>query len=510
MSAVTAKNIGAINIEGTAPGFLSKLKSFSLDSVNLSVSPWILFGLFAILVIAGGIYISNLKTKIADPKNVKTALDSQRLFLQDVMSFYAKPRSDVFTITQRTPKELGDQVLESENSLINYCPLTVQDTGYLGPVVDGTFAERDAVQMALRAGARCFVLNIDFHTEQSLPTELFGLPNEPCLLYRDLAGTIRSLNAGQIRNVAQALADFSFSNAISNKNDPLYVVLYFRRTPPKGTLEYLQFLSKVAEQLEPLIPYHLGQTSEGDFHRQAKQSELFYLPVSRFEKKVLIFCNADTSAFRLKPANTYPPNKDLDYLTHVRIYKESTETFGVTDTVEANVPAKATVDTVAMYTIVPPDKKKTVTDATKLRWSIALSDPGKNPSAAAFAYLQDELGVQCLPLWFYAAIKPSPSVLQDMRSKAAGAVDASGNMPTAPDVSGNVNVNVNVKKPEMPAPSSETPKEDEFAKIMIRYAACGIRPKAKAVRFVRPATFTPKAPSTRMDGNQGNLTTPTI
>ena len=512
MSAVTAKNIGALNIEGPSPGLLSKLKSLSFDKLSLSAPPlWVTFILAAIATFAAGYLIYKISGTTAVPKNVRDIASDQRLLLQDVMSYYYKSRLDASAITKTTPNVLGDQIQENENSLLNYCPLTVQDAGYLGPTNNGVFAERDAVQMALRAGGRCFILNIDMHDDQSLPIDLFGAPREPRLFYRDTSDTIRSLNSGTVRNVAQALADFAFSNSLSNMNDPLFVVLYIRNMPSKDTATSLAFLSSIAEQLEPLIPYHLGQTSEGDYHRQMKQNDIFYTPVNRFEKKVIILCNADTSAFRTqKPA--YAPMKDLDYLTHVRIFRESTQTFGMTGLVGQNQAAKAIVDTVASFTIIPPDKQKQTVDNTKLRWTLALGNPGKNPTLQAFTYLQDTLGVQSIPLWFFSAERPSKSAIDELKKNSKDAITASGvEAPEAPKKPEGVNVNVNVSTPTVPAPPATSEAEkDELPSIFARYAQCSFRPKPKPLRFVRPATFTPKAPSTKMDGNQGKLTSPTM
>lgn len=503
MSVVTAKNIGSLNIEGPSPGFLSKLKSFSLDSFSVPTPPlWVYVILGAIASFVAGYIIYTISQTTAIPKNVRDIVTSQQLLLQDVMSYYYKNRLDVTTLTKSTPKAIGAQVEESENSFINYCPLTVQDAGYLGPTVNGAFAEREAIQMSLRAGARCFVLNIDYHDDQSLPLELFGAPREPRLFYRDTSGTIRSVNSGTVRNVAQALADLSF---VGTSSDPLLVVLYIRKTPSSiGSPDYLNFLSKIAEQLEPLIPYHLGQTSEGDYHRQMKQNDLFFTPISRFEKKVIILCNADTSAFRKqKPA--YAPIKDLDYLTHVRLYRESTQTFGVTGQPDQNQGAKALVDSVAAYTIIPPDKQKQTIDSTKLRWTMTLSNPGKNPTLQAFTYVQDALGVQSIPLWFFSAERPSASAIDELKKNSKDAI-TTPKAPKTPD-----GINVSVSAPTVPSPPATSESEkDELPSIMARYAQCSYRPKPKAIRFIRPSTFTPKQPSTKLDGNQGKLTTPTM
>jgi hypothetical protein len=235
-----------------------------------------------------------------------------------------------------------------------------------------------------------------------------------------------------------------------------------------------------------------------------KQNDLFYTPIQRLEKKVIVLCNADTSAFRNK---NFAPNKDLDYLTHVRIYRESTQPFGVTRQPDQNQAAKAIVDTVASFTIIPPDKKQQTIDSTKLRWTIALGTPGKNATLQAFTYLQDALGVQCIPLWFFSAERPSASAIDELKKNSKeGIANTAMEAPKKPD---GINVNVNVNTNITPPSTSESEK-DELPSILARYALCSLRPKPKAIRFVRPSTFTPKQPSTKMDANQGKITTPTM
>lgn len=499
-----------IKIDGTAPSFVEKIKAFRIGAQQIPMPPWWVFALFFfIAAVVAGVVISKLKNQTATPANARSTLDSQRVAVQNAISTYYKNRKDVRSIVKTTPAALGAQVQDNENSLINFAPLTCQDTGYLGPLDNGVFAENDATMTALRAGARCFVLNIDYHDDQTLPVDLFGKPNDPRLIYRNEAGVIKSINTGDIKLVAQALANGAFSNTVSNLNDPLYVVLFFQREPKGSVDDKLAYYSKVAQQLEPLIPYHLGQTPQGDYHRQQKQNDMIYQPITDFEKKVIIFSNVDTSTFRGK---NFAPTKDLDYFVHLRLYKESTDTYGATGQVESRTMPRGIVNSVTNFTVIPENKYKDTSDSTKMRWTMAYTHAAANPSIASLNYMMKTLGVQCIPLWLFSTKTPSASAMKDLRASMAG------NLPTVetPTVANQVAgataasaASAGASAPPAP-PADEKPNEEEFPKLMAVWIQSSFVPKPKAIRFIRPAPFTPQAPSTRMDAQGGNLTTPTL
>jgi hypothetical protein len=480
-----ADKIGQLSIDVSTPPWLEKLKGLDINAMEIPMpSPMVIGIFFVILVIIAFRYIRSLQSVTAKPENVQTVLKKQTGIVQGIVPTYYRQRLDASSILRSTPKAVGEQVASNEDSLINFAPLTVQDTGYLGPLQDGVFAEKDAVQMALRAGARCFILNIDYHEDQGLPYDLFGNPDEPRLLYRDVGGVIRSINAGDIKLVAQSLADMAFSNVLPNRNDPLFVVLFFKKTPPVKSNQYVPFLSKVAEKLEPLLSYHLGQTPQGDYHRQGKQNELMYQPISYFEKKVIFISNVDTSAFRtVKPP--YVPSKDLDYLVNLRIFKDTVEDMGATSPIDEKVFARSTMNTINSYVIIPTDKQSSAIDSTKLRWSMAIGPSGTNPSLAVFSLLTRDLGVQSIPLWIFDDVKPTASTLQLMKSDKP--------LPAAPA-----------------AGATEQTSKEDLPVLLTYWKQASFMPKPKAIRFVRPDPIVPKQPSPKLDSNQGRITTPTI
>ena len=222
-------------------------------------------------------------------------------------------------------------------------------------------------------------------------------------MYRDEGGVVRSLNAGNIETIAQNIADLAWNDSVAQKNDPFLLVLYFIRTPPENTREYLDFLSKVAVSLNPLYPYLLGQTPEGVYNRQGRQEQLMFVSTSTLEKKLILLCNVDTSGFRTSTQDfnrTYLPKEDLDYWTHMTIYKQNPETpLGMTSIAGKLNNPKAMVEKVDYYTTLPTDAntQRTAISATKEKFTIAMSPLGLNPELKTLIKLQETYGVQSIP-----------------------------------------------------------------------------------------------------------------
>lgn len=182
--------------------------------------------------------------------------------------------------------------------LLNFAPLTVSNAGYLGPDVDGIY-DTSAIRQALDLGFRCFVFNIDYYQGSPKDSEKFVPPGDPCLLHRDDQGVIRSANCGRISQMAQALADQAFSTSLNTGKDPLLVFLMFKNTPDKikepGT--YTRFLSKVAEEIQPLRAKFLSRINNVRFSNLENQNQLFTQKFEDLMGKTLIFTNVDTSVF---------------------------------------------------------------------------------------------------------------------------------------------------------------------------------------------------------------------
>jgi hypothetical protein len=298
----------------------------------------------------------------------------------------------------------AQEVSEKENCLINFQPLTVIHPGFMGPLKDGVYDDVEGVRTVLRMGARCLVLPIDYHDRESMPST-FPPAKTPCLMYRDEGGTVRSINGGSISKVAETIRNVAWSDIVTQRNDPFILILYFLRTPEQNTREYLDFLSKVAIDLQPLTSYLLGQTPEGVYNRQARQNELLFVNTNQLEKKLLIFCNADTTGFRTSQTDfkhTYYPKEDLDYWVHMRIFKQNLDTpLGITGIPVRSVMPRSMIDNTTYYTSLPADAttKRTAVEGTKEKFMITLEKAGQNPTSATLTKLLDEYGVQGVPLF---------------------------------------------------------------------------------------------------------------
>ena len=380
----------------------SLLDTFLLSS-SLSVgSPenpltWILV-LLILGVLIGSLYgIIKARSATSTPNNIATVKAQQSAVFETTFASEYKDKQSLRSAVQQ------QQVADRENCFINFQPLTVVHPGFLGPVKDGVYDEKEGVLALLRMGARCFVLPIDYHDKDTLPAA-FPPANKPCLLYRDAGDTIRSLNGGSIAKVAQAIADGAWNDSVSQRNDPFVLVLYFVRTPTPNTKAYLDFLSQVAKDLAPLSPYLLGQTPEGVYNRQGRQDQLLFVTTSTLEKKLLVFCNADTTGFRTSTKDfnhSYLPKEDLDYWVHLRLYKQNAQTpLGVTETPEKSGIPRGLVETLSYFTTLPSDARtqKSAVDRTKERFTIVLSPPGEVPSAQTTKTLLDTYGVQAVAL----------------------------------------------------------------------------------------------------------------
>lgn len=379
-------------------GVSSLLSATSTDFTDPS-SPFFWFLVVLVLaIVVGSIYaIVKAKRTASTPDNIATILDQQLSIFQAKFSKEFKDRKSLAVAIRE------QAITDREACLINFQPLTVVHPGFLGPVRDGVYDEQEGVLAALRMGSRCFVLPIDYHDRETLPAA-FPAPNTPCLLYRDTGDTIRSINGGSIAKVAQAIADGAWSDLVNQRNDPFILILYFVRTPKENTKEYLDFLSQVAKDLAPLSPYLLGQTPDGVYNRQARQNQLLYANLASMEKKLLIFCNVDTSGFRSSQTDfkhTYLTKEDLDYWVHLRLYKQNRETLvGATSVPEQGGMIRGIIDTPDYYITMPEDvtTQRAAVNGTKEKFWITLSPAGANPEVTTVTKCLDTYGVQAIPL----------------------------------------------------------------------------------------------------------------
>lgn len=429
--------MNALNI-----GISGSLLAFSFDSSTL------LYSFIFLFVLAAAIGLSLILTKQAElstPSNITRIQGLQTTQLEALLQPYSKPKKSLISL----------DVPLNQKALVNFAPFTVYNPGYLGPTENGVYKEEEGVSTALKAGARCFVLPIDYHDNNGLPKPAFPSAGEPCLLYRDSGGTIRSLNAGSIQKVAQTLANLAFNDVIPSNRDPLVVILYFVKTPQANSREYLRYCSSVARQLNPLIPTMLGQAPEGVYNRQARQDDLLYTPLTNIERKTILMCNIDTSIFRNpKSVGLQPvaPTQDLDFMVHLRLYAQTDTSIGATERASQNQFPRGFLETFSYYTTIPEKRRKDTTETNRIRWITTI--PTQTPTVEQVKTATDSLGVQAVSLPLYALTAENQPLLSLWKE--------------------------------------------------------GWRTKPLPIRFTRPDPIQPKTPSPRLNANKGQLSSPSL
>lgn len=420
------------------------IEQFTVSPQMLSIVGAIL--ILTIIGVSTYFIIKNQRT-LSTPSNVAAIQASQLVAYEGLLGPFMKKSVVLTDFITGTPTVKGDPMTSEEKILVNFAPLTVLHPGFIGPLVNGVFSEKEGVKLALQIGARCFVLPIDYHDEASFNEPLFPAAGQPCLLLRDAGGAVKSLNAGRIKKITQTIADLAFNSITKGSTDPFILVLHFVKTPdsqknPKG---FLKFCSQVAKELAPLTQYHLRQTPQGSYTRQERQDQLLYMPLDQVEKKVLIFSNLDTSLFR---TSSYKPNEDLDYWINLRLFKESTNSLGLTQQANQNQFVRGMIDTLSYYTTIPKDSVSAMVEKTKIRWSIAL--PVDKVSVADIKTAFVTVGVNSVPLLL--------------------------------------------------ATTDST--------VLEHWRATTWVPKPKLLRFTPPQPVIPQTPSPKLNSNQGKITAP--
>ena len=301
---------------------------------------------------------------------------------------------------------------ENERALLNFAVLGCRVAGYLGPCMNGVFAEESAVESAIKMGCRLFVLDIDY-----LDTK----PSKPVLVCRDDLGNLLSNNTGSIQKVAASIIAYTRRQRGAG-TDPILVLLNIQRLPggqPKGR-QALQFMSEIARQLSPMYQYLLRATEEGDAQQQRLQDVLFKLPITRFENQVILLANVDTSGFRDRDQGEFDPQRDLDLLVNARVYTNEDKALKNYQFPDSSKIASAVVNTWSYYTTIPAANYTSEIEKTRNTFSIAMMRSlSKPPAPEDVDTLVNKLGVQGI------VIHPFPNV-DEFASKEEGATLAAG------------------------------------------------------------------------------------
>ena len=286
-----------------------------------------------------------------------------------------------------------------EYTLQNTQPLTIKQAAFLGPLPEGHFDTETGAVQALRAGFRSFIFQIDYLDKKRDDTK-FASPGIPTLLYRADDGGLVSENSGDIRAVAQSIANSAFRPEVPRYTDPVIIYLHILRAPSviRDADGYKNFLSTIAKALNPLAPNHLGMTPLGSFNRQKQEAVLLRTPLNTFEGQVIILCNADTTLFRNASPKINPAD-DLDFWVNARVYLNSSEdVIGITQMpLTGAVPSVVVVDLKNILTL-SPQKMDAFAAQAKNQFVIAMPSQMANPTVDELDKAKNLLGVNMIPL----------------------------------------------------------------------------------------------------------------
>jgi len=355
-----------------------------------------------------------------------------------------------------------DVMPESQQNFVNFYALASRFTGYIGPMSNGYFDPDMAVQMAVNAGCRVFVLDIDYLDDC---TGNAAAPYFPQLVVRDAQGKLivrytsnlpmcNDTTHSLLRTVCEKINFYAFADSCQQSIDPVVIVLYFLRQPPGSykSKAVLDYYSNVAKALAPFENRLLtNELDGGTFYRQKQEGRLLINPITDYNGKVLIFSNANTSGFR---DVAYDPSEDLDFMTNLRLSYTQTK-LGVTDNESSTM--YGILQTAEDFTMIPADRIDAAVEQTKLCWTVALSrDPTQPVSQEIYNQITKNMGVHCVP-----------AVLFD-------------------------------------------PSANDYMFTDKTFKTYGFIPKPEELRYIKPPVVTPAKPNPSTDAKQGMLRAPVI
>ena len=301
---------------------------------------------------------------------------------------------------------------ESQRCFVNFYSLGCRYTGYIGPMKEGYWNPEKAVQLAIKAGCRTFILDIDYLDEcvennQYIPRIVVrDIHNRMRIKYNsNINPTTKKLcssdQTSNIRDVCEQINTYAFSSSYNNNTDPVIIVLYFLRQPSTSSgvpfaydsKTVLDYYSNVAKSMSCLKDRLLtNELNGGTFYRQKQESILLINKITDYNNKILIFSNANTSGFRDANAS-YVPHEDLDFLVNLRLKYTSTK-LGVTE----NDAGFGILQTAEDYMLMPNELVNETREQTKLRWTVCLSaDPSIPVKKQIYDKITSTFGIHCVP-----------------------------------------------------------------------------------------------------------------
>ena len=313
-----------------------------------------------------------------------------------------KPVSDLLANLSKLPR--FDPMPISEQCFVNFYSLACRFSGFIGPMDEGYWDPETSIRLAVKAGCRTFVLEIDYMDECMGDTVSYY----PRIAIRDVQGRLRinyesdkpACNSGRrsnIRDVCGKINDYAFSSACTNNTDPVVIVLYFLRQPPGAynSNTVLEYYSNVAKSLSCFQNRFLtNELDGGTYYRQTQESKLLMNNIKDYYNKVLIFSNANTSGFRTK-SSAYASHEDLDFLVNLRLKYNPPANSNIID----NGGNFGVLSTVEDYLQIPADRSYGLKEDTKIHWTLCLSsDPSIPVSKPLYKTITSRFGIHCVPI----------------------------------------------------------------------------------------------------------------
>jgi hypothetical protein len=272
--------------------------------------------LLIVIVIIVVIVLSVKKNSGSDPRvadqNIGTAIAERRAALDKLTqldgqnSFFAG---------------LMPSIPESERYLVNLCPLTASLGGYMGPLENGVFDSEYYLRKALRAGIRSFILPISTYYDDTKKPPTWPYSASPAIVYRAENGKIFSLNGLSVKKFCENLLTFKTENN-RQIEEPILLSLHevegYVPDKIRAEKEYVQLMSKIAKELEPLNPVRL--TTLGPYGSavggQREMEILTQIPITDLRNKVLLFTTFD-ARIALKDAYNSIQPRLYDYVNFI-------------------------------------------------------------------------------------------------------------------------------------------------------------------------------------------------
>ncbi len=262
----------------------------------------ILAGLFVGSLIALVMYITTSqdrkKTNLNDQITIRAAaLEKFTDLGRNYEGFAANPNADL---------------TEDEKYLVNYSFLTASVGGYIGPLKNGFFSQKDFLNKAFETGVRGFVLPISVYADNNKTLPNWPPSGKPAIVLREDNGEIVSQNGMTISAFCKDL--LTINNLYPKyKSEPILLYLHevTNSIPDKNKKEdiYVKLMSDIAKELGSSLDV---QNADGSFTQSGvrvtsfptlgstvnalKQTELLtQVPMQDYQNKVLLFTNFDIS-----------------------------------------------------------------------------------------------------------------------------------------------------------------------------------------------------------------------